>query len=529
MKILIKILKVLLKIILAFVLCFVLFIVLLWGYIKLGPYDSVEEKSIAAPAAKVSSNIELSTFKNSVASEYFFIVKDYADFMITHGRDRYGKEHSPLFATTMDRITGNVYREKPPKAPKGIRVQDRTWRGANPANHGGLYGLLYKLSKLTSDPYYVDEANKAIDWFFENCQSPKTGLMPWGEHMGWDFFKEKPITWNFLFFVHELKGYGYWDRIWKINPEAAERFALGLWDHQIYAKTGKHAGEFSRHANYYWHWPGKGRAFPNHGGKYIKVWARAYKETGNKEFLRAITTLLDYYDRQTSPVSGAIIYATDYPEQYSLSHNMGLATQLYQAKKNVPADLGARMKRMADQTDSLFLSFDHDPAPGGRGFIKYAHVHTLEPGENRAIHKKKNKTPYAKMWSAGYSASRNTSAANNCYSRYLQTGVKEYLDLFMKSAEAYNLSNPPPSKTIYPNNYSGAISMMRRAYKETGDKKYMDRAKELIDLSLEVLMDETSPLPRASNKSDHYEAITGADGLMNNVLSLWLYLNDMKE
>lgn len=71
--------------------------------------------------------------------------------------------------------------------------------------------------------------------------------------------------------------------------------------------------------------------------------------------------------------------------------------------------------------------------------------------------------------------------------------------------------------------------MMRRTYNETGDKKYMDRAKELIDLSLEVLMDNTSPLPKASNKSDHYEAITGADGLMNNVLSLWMYLNDMKE
>jgi hypothetical protein len=459
------------------------------------------------------------------------MAKAYADYMITHGRDRYGRVHSPLFATTLNRETGTVFRKNPPKAPKGIRLQDRTWRGANPANNMGLYGLLYKLTAVTGDPLYKNEANKAIDWFFENCQSEKTGLMAWGEHMGWDFFKEKPITWNPLFFLHEYKEYGYWDRVWETNPKAAERFARGLWDHQIYAKEGEFAGEFSRHANYFLHLPAKGRAFPSHGGKYIKVWARAYRETKDGEFIRAIETLLDYFESKTSPRSGAIAYATDYPDQYSLSHNMGLASALYQAMDDVPESLASRMKSIADRTDPLYLGFNHDPGPGGQGFIKYAHVHTLEPGEQRKVHQDKNKTARTEKWSSGYSASRDSSSANKCYDRYLQTGIKEYLDLFILSAQGYYQSPLPETaeQDIYPSNYSGVISMMGKMYQETGDMRYMERARELLEISLDLLMDETSPLPKASRMSEHYEVITGADSLMNNALEMWLFLNEPRD
>lgn len=40
-------------------------------------------------------------------------------------------------------------------------------------------------------------------------------------------------------------------------------------------------------------------------------------------------------------------------------------------------------------------------------------------------------------------------------------------------------------------------------------------------------MHDASPLPKASTGSDHYEVITGVDGLMNNVLWLWMYLNGL--
>lgn len=209
-----------------------------------------------------------SILRNTIKGEYFLMVKKYVEFMIVNGRDRYGKVRSPLFATTLDRQTGNAWKSNPPKAPKGIRERDRTYRGANPSNQSGLYSLLNEMTKITGDKRYAEEADKGVEWFFNNCQLPETNLMCWGEHMGWDFFKERPIFWKFQFWLHEMKGYSQWDKAWELIPEAVERFALGLWDHQIYAKEGEKAGEFSRHANSLMHYPFWGKGFPSHGGKY---------------------------------------------------------------------------------------------------------------------------------------------------------------------------------------------------------------------------------------------------------------------
>lgn len=454
------------------------------------------------------------------------MVKDYVDFMITHGRDRYGTQHSPLFATTLDRETGDVFRKNPPPAPKGIRARDRTYRGANPANHTGLYGIMYSLTAITADSIYGREADQAIKWFFNHCQIPKTGLMPWGEHMGWDFFKEGPIRWKFQFWLHELKGFN-WDKAWELAPGPVEKFAMGLWDHQIYAKEGDKAGEFSRHANAFIHYPFWGKGFPSHGGKYIEVWARAWKETGNTEFLKAIRTLLDYFDNNTSHQSGAIRYATKFPDQYSLGHNMGLARSLYRSMDLVPDTLAVRMKQMADSTDPLYLSFDHDPTEKGAGFIKSAHVDSLVPGEYRSEHKGGRFT--TRMWSSGYGGSNHLGPASSCLSRYQQTGIERYRELFMTAAEAYDHASPPEREILYPGNYSGIISMMRKAYKLTGEDRFLKRAVEYADISIEAVMDETSPLPKASNQSNHYEAITGANGFMSNLLGLWLELNEIEK
>ena len=70
--------------------------------------------------------------------------------------------------------------------------------------------------------------------------------------------------------------------------------------------------------------------------------------------------------------------------------------------------------------------------------------------------------------------------------------------------------------------------MMRKAYKITGEQRFLLKAVEYADRSIKGIMDSNSPLPKASNKSDHYEAITGANGFMGNLFGLWKDLNDIK-
>ena len=133
------------------------------------------------------------------------------------------------------------------------------------------------------------------------------------------------------------------------------------------------------------------------------------------------------------------------------------------------------------------------------------------------------------MWSSGYGGSNHIGSANNCLRRHDQTGIEAYKDLFLLTAETYYNAKPPETKILYPGNYSGAMGMMRNAYKLTGERRFLDKAIEYAEISVMAIMDEISPLPKASNQSEHYEAITGANGFMSNLLGLWIELNEIEE
>ena len=78
--------------------------------------------------------------------DYLAIVKWYADAMIKDGRDTYGPEHSPLFASALDRQTMRMglFEDIP-----GVRAGDHALGGANPQVDVELYAILYRLTLLT--------------------------------------------------------------------------------------------------------------------------------------------------------------------------------------------------------------------------------------------------------------------------------------------------------------------------------------------------------------------------------------------
>jgi hypothetical protein len=204
---------------------------------------------------------------------------------------------------------------------------------------------------------------------------------------------------------------------------------------------------------------------------------------------------------------------------------MNFATNHYRARDFKPENFANRMKKMADGTDSLYLSYGFDPSENGIGFLKTANLFTLEPGKFRYEHNGTN--PWTKMWSAGYGAGGNSSQANSCYASYKQTGIEEYKILFLKSAEAYHKQDIPPAKVLYHGNYSSLFGMMKNAYKLTSEERFLIKAKTNIDQGVETFLDDKSPLPKASNQSEHYEAITGSPKLMQNLLSFCMEMNHL--
>ena len=448
--------------------------------------------------------------------DYLRIVRSYADCIIEHGRDRYGSEHSPLFAAAMDRQDFT-----PGSFPgiAGIREHDRTTTGANPMHHENFYQLLYALSTATGDGKYAREADDALTWFFEHCQSPQTGLMAWGEHIGWDFFEESMTGRDCC---HEFfRPWVLWETSWDLAPGPVEKFARGLWDHQIYDQS---TGEFSRHARWSGHGPGRHSEYPRHGGFYIATWAEAYRRTGKPVFLKAIRILLRYFHERRSNKTGAIP-----AESHSRSggvmlwpqSNLSLAVDLHDSAKKVPEELAKSMRRSARKTDKVYLKLPHTFGDKGKGFVTQSHIHRLEPTDVRDS----GKRLHTRLWATGYGMSTDAQVADLCYLRYRQLSQRDvraaYGRLIVASAVRYLNSDPDLSETIYPGPMGHVIFHMLAAYEITGRREFLNRADHFARLAVDSFLTDDSPLPKASSRHDHYEAITRADTMMMALLKLW--------
>jgi hypothetical protein len=447
-------------------------------------------------------------------SDYLQLVTSYADALLEHGRDTYGTVHSPLIASALDRKNLSLITQELGRI-EGIRNGDRSLYGANPMHDQGLYQLLYALTGVTGDKKYARQADKALKWFFENCQSPATGLMAWGEHIGWGFETETLAFArgdNHEFFVPWV----LWERSFELAPQACATFAKGLWDHQIH----EHSGEFSRHASWREHRTGTQNEYPRHGGFYIATWAQAYKQTKDPTFLKAIETLVDYFENNSNRLTGAIPCSSS-PSRIHImwpESNLSLAVDLWDAADNVPQNLARKMRQRALKSDKVYLTLAHDFTPKGKGFVAGAYVHTLErltegPWTDTAI------------WGTGYGKATDAQIAMLCYLRCQQVKMDGYRKLVLGAGSRYLYTKPNTRITLYPGSMAESIFLMLACYKLTGQDYYLDRAEYFADQAVDIFLDDGSPLPKASSAHDHYETITGGDDLMMALLDLWAAKN----
>ncbi|MFW6108615.1 MAG: hypothetical protein ACOC8D_02260, partial [bacterium] len=339
---------------------------------------------VAFLAATVALSPALVGAREPTRPDYLAVVRGYADAMIEHGRDVHGKERSPMFATTLDRQALAVFQgEALAKVRKigrggwGIRPHDRSVEGANPQHHENFYQVLYALSQITGRRIYEAEADAALTCFFKRCQSPATGLLAWGEHLGWDFLTDARIRQHASAGTHEFfRPWTLWDRSFRLAPEACNRFAMGLWEHQI---ADHETGDFSRHAAYDRHGPGRNSQYPRHGGFYIATWAAAYEMTRNEAFLEAIACLVDGFEARRNPQTGALPAETHRRSKGKLmwpASNLSLAIDLHHSAEKVPETLVETMRACARRCDAVFLKLDHDLETEGKGFMKSVNTDT---------------------------------------------------------------------------------------------------------------------------------------------------------
>ncbi|HEX5175570.1 MAG TPA: hypothetical protein VFV83_01000, partial [Chthoniobacteraceae bacterium] len=331
----------------------------------------------------------------------------------------------------------------------------------------------------TNEPHYREAADQELTWFFNNAMSPKTNLLPWGEHLSWDVVLDVPISGGDEMMHEFARPWVLWERCFALVPEASRKFALGLWEHQI----ADHAtGAFDRHASFFEHGPRDGRDFPRHAGFYIGTWCYAWKETQDETFLRAIEMLLARFERKRVQKDGSMV-ATIGPLECELAATM------------VPDPLASRLRQFAVKEDELILA-------------------TLR----KQVAGEANIAPHPK-WQAGYAAGTLANDAMFCLARFAQTNAAPYRELVIAIADHYLGARPEEDVDAWPMSFAHAISAELAAYRFTEKSVYLQQARRFGQMAVEIFWQDKA-LPRASLHTGHYETITGGDSLALALLEL---------
>jgi len=229
-------------------------------------------------------------------------------------------------------------------------------------------------------------------------------------------------------------------------------------------------------------------------------------------FAKAIETLVRYFDSRRSPQSGAIpaeSAARSGGKTVWSTSNLSLAIDLWDGAGKVPRELARKMRHSAAKTDQVFLKLAHDLTRSGKGFLSVAHTDTLEPQGN---------APYTGPWG-------HAGPANLCLLRYRQVKLAGYRKLVLDAAAGYLNDEPKIQVALHPGALGHVVFLMLGAYELTGQKEYLDRADHFARKAIRLFLDDSSPLPKATSKHDHYEAVTGGDTLMMALLKLWATKN----
>jgi hypothetical protein len=262
-----------------------------------------------------------------------------------------------------------------------------------------------------------------------------------------------------------------WDRCFELSPAASKQLVAGLV--QSLNTTG--ALDSQRNA-----------------GFNLRAWSVAYAHTKEESLFGAIDVVLSRYETNAA-----------------LPPSLSLAIDCDGAAHRVPEPLALRLREVAKRQDGGFCSLPHDVNRKKSFLIQTA---------NSIVQSNQRRTALWKADSAGYTTAQ---VGMMCVSRYDNTGRTAYRDLIFAAADAYLNSLPADEEDAWPATFGHAISLELAAWRHSANHIYMERARTLGDWAVQKFWG-TNPLPRASLKTYHYEAITGADTLALALLELHL-------
>ncbi len=155
-------------------------------------------------------------------ARYMRAVEAFAQRVLADGRDKYGKQTTPLFVDGLNVKTLEPARWNGP---------DRVWVLSNFASQQPLVRLLDGLTALGQKHEYRRAAEEATRYALTKLRSPN-GLIYWGGHMAWDLQQDAPV--GQYADVHEMKGHQpYYALFWRIDARATRQLLEAIWGSHV--------------------------------------------------------------------------------------------------------------------------------------------------------------------------------------------------------------------------------------------------------------------------------------------------------
>ncbi|MFV1965739.1 MAG: hypothetical protein ACC628_09980 [Pirellulaceae bacterium] len=303
---------------------------------------------LAFPPVGHGADLDLNKlFHESIPDSPFIgIVYGYADAMLEHGRDTYGPRKTGMLLSALDRKTLKPLDTRPP-APAGVSEGSRPGPagkpliGSNLQMDQNLLRLLYFLEGLSGEDRYPKAADAGLKWLLGSAQSPKTGLLPWGEHLSWDVMSDKVVC-GAEEPLHEFsRPWMLWENCFRLAPDESKRFALGLWIHHV---ADQKTGEFSSRTDFERDGSRQATDSPGHAGFFIRTWAEAFAHTKDETFLKAIDAVLAGYEKKRRSPRQAAGRGSGSP---STCDALSMAIDCDGAARKVPEPLRSRLTALA--------------------------------------------------------------------------------------------------------------------------------------------------------------------------------------
>ncbi|MCF7838304.1 MAG: hypothetical protein K9N49_06705, partial [Candidatus Marinimicrobia bacterium] len=447
------------------------------------------------------------------------------------GHDMFEPYTHPNSGVTMMAIREGARKPHSPWAAAADRMPD----AANVAHDERLYSLLYRLSEVTGEQKYAAAADEALRFFWLNCQDPNTGLMAWGEHLGWHLPGGTWMTTHDRRRNHELwTAWPHFERSYALGDDvtaAINRFAQGSWRYQV--------GDHERalwcrhcHVDSYPNTARTGSEYPRLIGQMGSHWARAYAHSTDEEFraemLRALDSMISNSLARRTPHGAVTAGTSERNRQFIwVAQNVRAAAMLHEnVLPVVEGELREKVQEfIRSQRDFVLAALDHPLTPD-RGFIGHANAETLESDHH------------------GGQASGDTGLWTGTAGFALElldfdqtADDPEVRALALAGAALYLADELPefPEERFLPLQMAQVIELMLRAYALTGDEHYLARAERFGHDAQALFFDGRSPLPtvlalnaygRQRRAERVYETVTGGDDLMYALLQLHLARKD---